>query len=75
MSAPTLPQARAERIARAHACVQCREYSWRTVRVRPAPAAIRDALHAVWQASLVCGVCGMPQELGIADDGDVVYVG
>ena len=28
-----------------------------------------------WQALKVCGVCGTQQELGIAADGDIVYVG
>jgi hypothetical protein len=29
----------------------------------------------MWQALKVCGVCGTQQELGIAADGDIVYVG
>ena len=72
---PTLPRERAERIARAHACVRCKEYSYRRVRVVEATASLREALGTAWQATLVCGVCGTPQELGIDDDGDVVYVG
>lgn len=74
-AAPTIPLARAERVARAHACVRCREYSYKRVSVAPSPAALRDALGEVWHATLVCGVCGTWQELGIAADGDVVYVG
>ncbi len=66
---------RAERIARAHACVRCREYSYRRVKLAPATPALREALGTAWQATLVCGVCGTQQELGIDDDGDVVYAG
>lgn len=72
---PALSRARAERIARAQACVRCREYSYKRVRVAPAAPAIRDALRVTWTATLVCGVCGTVQELGIGDDEDVVYVG
>ncbi|MBV9880616.1 MAG: hypothetical protein JO180_08970 [Gemmatirosa sp.] len=66
---------RAERIARAHACVRCREYSYKKVAVRPALASVRDELHVEWSAFLVCGICGTHQELGIDEEGDVVYVG
>ena len=66
---------RAERIARAHACVRCREYSYKKLVVKPAPDSHRDELGVVWHAMLVCGVCGTPQELGIDADGDIVYVG
>jgi len=72
---PAIPRARAELVARAHACVRCREYNYKRVSVAPSPAALRDALGEVWHATLVCGVCGTWQELGIAADGDVVYVG
>ncbi len=74
-TAPTITQARAERVARAHACVRCREYSYKRVAVVAAAPALRDALGEVWHATLVCGVCGTRQELGIAADGDVVYAG
>ena len=73
--APAITRARAERVARAHACVRCREYSYKRVTVTPASDALRDALGEVWHAALVCGVCGTPQELGIAADGGVVYAG
>jgi transcription elongation factor Elf1 len=72
---PAISRARAERVARAHACVRCREYSYKRVAVAPASAALRDALGEEWHATLVCGVCGTRQELGIAADGDVVYAG
>jgi hypothetical protein len=66
---------RAERIARAHACVRCQEYSYKKVAVKPAEASIARELLVAWSARLVCGVCGTHQELGIDDEGDVVYVG
>jgi transcription elongation factor Elf1 len=73
---PTIiPRERAERIARAHACLRCKEYSYRKVAVKPSTAALREALGEVWHALLVCGVCGTTQELGIDADGDVVYAG
>ena len=66
---------RAERIVRAHACVRCQEYSYKKIIVRPETGAVRDEMHVAWRAMLVCGVCGTHQELGIDDEGDVVYVG
>ena len=72
---PPITRSRAERVARAHACVRCREYNYKRVTVAPSTPTLRDALGEVWHALLVCGVCGTTQELGIAADGDVVYVG
>ena len=66
---------RAERIARAHACVRCQEYNYKKVAVKPAEASVSRELHVAWSARLVCGVCGTHQELGIDEDGDVVYAG
>jgi hypothetical protein len=66
---------RAERIARAHACRSCLEYSYRKVALKAGTDAVRDALGVAWTATLLCGVCGAEQELGIDADGDVVYVG
>ena len=71
----TIPRERAERIARAQACVRCKEYTYRRVVVKPSTASLQEALGEVWHALLVCGVCGTTQELGIDADGDVVYVG
>lgn len=68
-----LSKERAERIARAHACLACREYTWRKIAVRESPAALREELGEVWHATLVCGVCELQQELGIDDDGNIVY--
>jgi hypothetical protein len=66
---------RAERIAKAHPCVVCGEYSYKSVKVKPAPQSHREALKVTWEVRKVCGVCGTEQELGIDDDGDIVYVG
>jgi transcription elongation factor Elf1 len=65
---------RAERIARAHACPHCLEYSWKKVVVKPASASHRKELLEVWHAVKVCGVCGLGQELGIDAEGDIIYV-
>ena len=64
---------RAERIARSHACENCREYSYKKIKVTEATAAHRKELKEAWHVVLVCGVCGLEQELGIADDGDIIY--
>jgi hypothetical protein len=66
---------RAERIARGHACENCGEYTIKKLNVKPASAAITEELKAIWIAAKTCGVCGMQQELGIDDDGDIVFVG
>ena len=66
---------RAERIARAHACENCGEYSFKKLTVKPASAALREELGAAWIATKICGVCGAHQELGIDEEGDVVFVG
>ncbi len=66
---------RAERIARAHACTGCGEYSYKRVNVKPSPESLRKELGEHWHAVLTCGVCGIQQELGIDDEGDVVYSG
>jgi hypothetical protein len=71
----SITRERAERIARAHACVSCGEYSYRKVAVREATAALRDEFNEAWHAVLVCGICATHQELGIDADGDVVYAG
>ena len=64
---------RAERIARAHACENCGEYTYKRLVVKPAPDSIRDELNAIWIATKICGVCGLQQELGIDEDGDIVF--
>lgn len=64
---------RAERIAKAHVCSHCKEYSFKKLVVKPAPKSIVDELGAVWIAVRICGVCGHQGELGIEADGDVVF--
>ena len=64
---------RAERIARGHACENCGEYTIKKLKVVAAPAAISAELNAVWIAKKTCGVCGMEQEIGIDEDGDIVF--
>ncbi len=70
-----ITQERAERIAKAHACEQCGEYSYKKVAVKPAPKSQRDALKVAWVATKVCGVCGVQQEVGMDAEGDIIYVG
>ena len=74
MAAAKITKARAERIARAHACQRCEEYSYKKLVVRPASTPPTPELNVVWNASLVCGVCGLIQELGIDAEGEIVYV-
>ena len=64
---------RAERIARAHACSQCKEYNFKKISVKPASKSIKVELGAEWIAVKVCGVCGHLGELGLQDDGDIVF--
>jgi len=66
---------RAERIAKAHACENCGEFSYKKVTVKPAAQSQREALNVAWQATKVCGVCGAVEEIGIDDEGEIVYVG
>jgi transcription elongation factor Elf1 len=73
--AKVITRERAERIARAHACEHCQEYSFKKLVVKPATAAARAELNEMWHAVRVCGVCGLHQEMGIDPEGEVVYVG
>lgn len=68
-----ISQERAERIARGHACDHCGEYSFKTLRVKPASDSNREALGEVWHVMKICGVCGMHHEIGIDAEGDIVY--
>lgn len=68
-----LSKEKAEKIAKAHACSHCKEYSYRRLTVKPAPKAITEELGAVWIAARTCGICDYKEEIGIADDGDIVY--
>ena len=71
----TITRERAERIAKAQPCENCGEYSFKRFVIKPASDAQRKELSVAWQAMKTCGVCGAVQEVGIDDDGDVVYVG
>lgn len=64
---------RAERIAKAHACSRCAEYTFRKLTVKPATKALEDELGVIWVAVRLCGVCKHEEEIGIAADGDIVY--
>ena len=65
---------RAERIARAHACERCREYSYKRVSVKPASDGHRAQFNEAWHVVAVCGICDLEQEIGIDDDGEIIYV-
>lgn len=71
----TIGRERAERIVRGTACQRCHEYTFKKLAVRPAGESVRAALHALWVATRICGVCGLEEELGLDDDGDVIYIG
>ncbi|MEO8336046.1 MAG: hypothetical protein ABI664_13795 [bacterium] len=64
---------RAERIARSHACGNCREYSYKQVTVKPSTEGQRETLQEVWHVIALCGICGNEIEMGIDDDGHIVY--
>lgn len=64
---------RAERIARGHACSNCNEYTFRKISVKPASDELRKELEIEWVVARLCGVCKHLTEVGIADDGDIVY--
>jgi transcription elongation factor Elf1 len=69
-----ITQARAERIAKAHACEHCGEYSYKKLTVKPRLKADRSELKEAWHAVKTCGVCGLQQEMGIDDEGEIVFV-
>lgn len=66
---------RAERIAKSHACTKCGEYSYKRVSIKPAAKRLEESLGVVWSTEQVCGVCGAHLELGIDDEGTIVYEG
>lgn len=65
---------RAERIAKAHACENCGEYSYKRVSVKPAAKKLQESLGVVWSAEKTCGVCDAELEMGINEEGDIVFV-
>ena len=66
---------RAERIARAHPCESCGEYTYKKLTVKPAPKTNRTELNEAWVAKKTCGVCGAIHEMGIDSEGEIVYGG
>ena len=69
-----LTRERAERIARSHPCDRCQEYNYRKVRASPPTETHREELGEAWHVTTVCGVCGLEMELGIDNEGDILYV-
>ena len=69
-----ITQERAERIAKAHACENCGEYSYKKVSVKPASKRQQETLGVAWSAEKICGVCNAHHEMGITADGDIAYV-
>lgn len=43
------------------------------MKVKPASESHRKALGEVWHVTRECGICGSHQEVGIDEDGDIVY--
>lgn len=70
-----ITQSRAERVARAHPCPHCGEYSFKKLKVVRASKAHKQALGEVWHVVRTCGVCGALDELGLDAEGDIVYGG
>lgn len=66
-----ITEARAERIAKAHPCQKCGEYTYERVSVKQAPKGQQEDV--VWIAEMLCGVCDTEHELGLAEDGRIVY--
>jgi transcription elongation factor Elf1 len=65
---------RAEKVARAHACEHCGEYSYKKLTIKPASVANQKEFNEVWHCVKICGVCGREQELGIDAEGEIAYV-
>lgn len=75
MPPKSITRERAEWIARHHPCSHCLEYTFKKLVVKPASAAHTTELKVAWIARRVCGVCGLDSELGLDEDGDVVFGG
>ena len=73
--AETISRERAVRIARSHACSHCLEYSFKRLSAKAASPSQQAELKAVWVVERICGVCGLETEMGLDDDGDVVFLG
>lgn len=72
MSEP-ISKAMAERVARAHGCVRCGEYSYKKVKIVEATPEAVAQFREAWHVLLRCGVCGVESELGLDDEGEVLY--
>ena len=55
MKAPAITRERAERIARAHACENCGEYSYKRLVVKPDSDAHRKEFNEAWHATIEPG--------------------
>jgi transcription elongation factor Elf1 len=64
--------ARAERVAKGHACENCGEYSYKKLIVKPATLSQTKATGEAWHALKICGICGLECEMGIDDEGEIV---
>jgi transcription elongation factor Elf1 len=73
MTEQKITRERAERIAKAHPCAKCSEYSYKRVSVKPASERLAESLGVVWSTEQTCGVCGAHHELGIDAEGQIVY--
>ncbi len=56
--------ARAERVAKGHACENCGEYSYKKLIVKPATLSQTKATGEAWHALKICGICGLECENG-----------
>ena len=70
-----ITQSRAERVARAHPCPVCGEYSFKKLKVTRASKEHQQALNEYWHVTRTCGVCGAHDEVGLDAEGDIVYGG
>jgi transcription elongation factor Elf1 len=73
-TSPALTKDRARRIAQAHACEHCGEYTYKRLVVTPATPDQRQEFDELWHVSKTCGVCGQEHEMGIDAQGDILYV-
>jgi hypothetical protein len=64
--------ARAERVAKSHACENCGEYSYKKLIVKPATPTEAKATGEAWHALKICGICGLEMEMGIDAEGEIV---
>lgn len=70
----SITKERAEKVAKAHACEHCGEYSYKKLTIKPAAPSHQKEFGEVWHCTKICGVCGMEMDLGIDGEGEIVYV-